>query len=552
MALIPLQRNKTSQFLLILVVLALYLPFVNKAFNVDDPMYIWVAKHIQHDPLDFYGFFVNWYGKMSPISYTMKNPPLFSYYLAVWGALFGWSEISMHLAAIVPVVAFSLGTYRLAERFGANPFQSALATICTPVVLVSGTTVMCDIAMTAFYVWAIYFWVTGLDEPIRPWRLASAGLLVALSGLTKYFGVSLIPLLAAYALWRRDPVRRWLPFLILPVAVFGVYQWWTARLYGYGLLFDAVNYASQIREDNPLKGLIVGLAFTGGCEITFLTFAPLLLRSRGWLVSAAGVIAVGLFLLMEAPHLNLIKDYQLREHWFVMAQLTLFTVVGCGLLFASVGEFLRKRDAESLLLLLWILGTLVFASLINWSVTARNILPLAPAAGIIIVRRFELVQESHGAGYGRMFAAVLIPAMLLSLTIAFADYRWAGETRAMAVQIRQLPAFRDKKLWFQGHWGFQYYMEQLGAAAVDFRSFDPQLGEVIVTPSLSTNIETLSEESFPVLMVLQTEPCSFLTLMNENLGSGFYSNYYGPLPYAFGNVKPELYFIQMRRPQNRT
>ena len=41
---------------------------------------------------------------------------------------------------------------------------------------------------------------------------------------------------------------------------------------------------------------------------------------------------------------------------------------------------LTRRDA--LLLALWILGTCVFAALLNWTTNGRSILPLVPAAAI--------------------------------------------------------------------------------------------------------------------------------------------------------------------------
>ena len=63
------------QIVLVVVLLAIFLPFVNKPFNIDDPLFIWVAKHIQHNPFDFNGFDVNWYRSVQPMALVTKNPP---------------------------------------------------------------------------------------------------------------------------------------------------------------------------------------------------------------------------------------------------------------------------------------------------------------------------------------------------------------------------------------------------------------------------------------------------------------------------------------------
>src|SRR5688572_8954697 len=65
-----------------LACLLLLVPFVTKPLHVDDPMYVWAAEHILTQPLDPYGFAVNWGSTLEPMPDAMKNPPLVCYYLA--------------------------------------------------------------------------------------------------------------------------------------------------------------------------------------------------------------------------------------------------------------------------------------------------------------------------------------------------------------------------------------------------------------------------------------------------------------------------------------
>ena len=49
------------------------LPFSGKAFNVDDPLFVYVARQITHHPLDPYGFKVNWFLDAVPMAHETKN-----------------------------------------------------------------------------------------------------------------------------------------------------------------------------------------------------------------------------------------------------------------------------------------------------------------------------------------------------------------------------------------------------------------------------------------------------------------------------------------------
>jgi 4-amino-4-deoxy-L-arabinose transferase-like glycosyltransferase len=183
--------------LLVSTITICLLPFINKAFNIDDPLFIWAAKNIQSKPFDPYGFTVNWYGTDEPMSSVTKNPPLASYYIALTGSLFGWSETALHCAFLFPALIVAIGTYLIAQRYCRSPLIAAFSSVLTPVYFVSSLTVMSDIMMLAFWVFAIYFWINGIENKSHA-SSALASVLIALSALTKYFGMMLIPLLFFY------------------------------------------------------------------------------------------------------------------------------------------------------------------------------------------------------------------------------------------------------------------------------------------------------------------------------------------------------------------
>src|SRR5436305_10942169 len=93
-----MQSSYKPQALLALITAAALAPFLNKAFYVDDPLFLWMAHQIVKHPLDPYGFNVNWSSFAQPMSVVMQNPPLCSYYIAAITAFFGWSELALLIA----------------------------------------------------------------------------------------------------------------------------------------------------------------------------------------------------------------------------------------------------------------------------------------------------------------------------------------------------------------------------------------------------------------------------------------------------------------------
>ena len=526
--------------ILVSITLLCLVPFAGRAFNIDEPLFIWVAKQIQLHPLDFYGFRINWYGTEMGAANIIKNPPLASYYIALVAAVTGWKEIPLHLAFLLPAIAAVLGTYFLAREFTGNPLPATLIAILNPVFILSSATVMCDTMMLAFYVWAVFFWVRGIKND-RHGDLLLSAFLIALCSLTKYFGVSLIPLLFLYTLLSEPGKRKRVLYLLIPVLILCLYQWQTNLLYGKGLLSDAASYANKERGINVsgiLAGLATGLSFTGGCFITAGFFAGRLLNRRILLAAALVVPCAALALsFLKLPHVGL------NPSWGYFLQLALFIFAGIGLLFIAGLDFWQRKDRDALLLALWVLGTFLFAAVVNWSVNGRSILPMAPAAAIVVMRFME---RRNGNGWLPGLKEIGVPlslAFVLSMAVTWADYRLADTARSAAAVIATSYPSSAKPVWFQGHWGFQYYMAKNGAAAYDRKNSSIQPADVMVVPENNTNaFPDIFAQGDP-LQVLTFSPASFLSTMNYSAGAGYYSDSFGALPFLVGTELKELYHI---------
>jgi hypothetical protein len=538
----PINLGKASvqRRLLLLLTTVCLLPFVNKAVHIDDPLFLWAAKHIVQHPLDPYGFPVVWYRTSMPMSEVMKNPPLVSYFLALVGAVADWSEPVLHLVFLLPALAMILGIHQLAREMTQSALVATLATLATlatPVFLVSATSLMCDVPMLALWLWAIIFWRKGIQNGKIAWLLGSA-VLIGLCSLTKYFGACLIPLLFLYAIWNKRRLGVWALFLLIPIATLTGYQLWTGSLYQNGLLTGLTDYVTAARGGNPASvpgSFLVAMSFTGGCALPALLLVPWL-WPRKWIIVASGLAILGTAAVVLSWVRTEIPFPE--EHQTLLAvQLAFFLLGGASALSLAIADFWKSRDSDSAMLLAWVLGTFLFAGFLNWTVNGRSVLPMIPAIALLVARRLQLT-HSQKLNYGLAGAFAL--SLALSLWVAAGDTALANSARTAAAEIHNRAGRQMKRVLFTGHWGFQYYMESFGGVAIEPDQVQPTLLDIVVIPQNNTNTNIQLPASGPDETVT-IKMHAGATTVGGQIGAGFYSSLWGPLPYAFVPVPDEKY-----------
>jgi hypothetical protein len=166
------------------------------------------------------------------------------------------------------------------------------------------------------------------------------------------------------------------------------------------------------------------------------------------------------------------------------------------------------------------------------------------------------------------------------LLVTTADYQLANTARMAAVEVRRtVDKFSPSTIWFQGHWGFQYYAAAQGMTAFDMRysqikpgdlmvipkgnyvsvipsdMIEPtaavdathpriQTRDLMVIPRVDTGPAIIPSDTIESVATVRELPCRWISTMNMSLRAGFYSDFFwGPLPFAFGSVRPEEYRI---------
>ncbi len=532
--------------LLAVAVLACLVPFSGKPFNIDDTLFVYEARQIAQHPLDPFGFKVNWYLDAIPMAYETRNPPLASYYSAAAAIFVGWSERALHLAFLVPAIATIWGTYRLAQRLTNSPLLAAVTTLLTPGFLVSANSVMCDTMALALWLWAMIFWIEGF-EPQKPGYLAISAVLITLCTLTKYFGIALIPLLAVYSLARQRRLGNWAWYLLVPILALTGYQHWTKAVYGLRMITFAAHIATGVRHGRHasiLANALVDLSFVGGCALPALTFAPFIWQRKK--IFAVCVLSALAGFLISTGRISLgetLGPSDFYRHWLLVGiQLTLFIAGGVSVMALAAADAWKRKDADSLMLMLWVLGTFIFTGFVNWTINARSVLPLIPAAGILLARRVDALPAPSIRWRWRpaMLAMPLAVAGAVSLWLTWADMELADSARTAATLIQQKTLNQPGTVWFMGHWGFQYYMESFGARAVAVNDPPHRPGDYLAVAE-SARLFEMRPEFVSARDVIEIPMRLRITTAQNQLGAGFYSADTGPLPFAIGPVPPERY-----------
>ncbi len=204
--------NRAKLLILLALVIAIRLPFLNQAIQGDDPYYLYGAEHAQIDPLHpldvkylFQGDLVDMRGH--------PHGPLNSWILAAPLAVIGdVREPLFHFRYILWSLIAMIAMWSLAKRFCDQPFWACLLFLAVPAFFVNGNSLEADLPFLAMFLSSVALFVRG--------SIAWSAVFGALAGLAAYQAVLLVPILVAFCLverWRS--VGKVLAIFAAPVAI---------------------------------------------------------------------------------------------------------------------------------------------------------------------------------------------------------------------------------------------------------------------------------------------------------------------------------------------
>lgn len=515
------------------------LPFLGKAWHVDEMLYLPAARHILQDPFHPYDFLFNWYGRTLPYTAINNTPPVIHYALALALKVTGGAEVPMRLFFLPFDVAAALGLYLLAGRFLAKPLLPTLIVIASPAYWLNMGQLMAEKPVAAFGFLGLYALVRGVDDEDRRWYWASAGLLGA-ALFSKYLAVLFLAPAAAYALSRGVPRARvagHLALSCLPLAAYFLFDRMTNRAaVGAALLVTGQSF--RIPTGGPVHRIRALLAFLGGCGAV-TAFWPWFARPASRRALIAVLAATTLLFLPWLDIAPLVRPVD---------RLTGIVFASAGLwgLLAVLAERSRARGGP-----IWaaLAASVVALLLAYWCVLSRLALFAVPAFVFGAAEAFEAVWPEERRR--RFYLASLTGTALLSSALAVVDYAYADAQRTVAREVAAPLVAEGRRVWFTGHWGLQDYMERAGARALDLADggWDAaRPGDVVIVPQVNTNV-LQPRRPLPADARTLTIPFAIpLRLISGWTGEGgFYASTNGFLPFSLSwEPLEEFRFIELK------
>ncbi len=492
----------------ILVAFLLVLPFLGKAFAVDDPIYLSEAAQALRDFRHPLHFDLCWLSEnvCAPAAALIPNVTLIAYFLlpAAWLGSPEWLVHVMQFGALCIGIA---ATVSIALRMGCNRVEAALAgalMAAFPPVLAyanGGTPDILAMALGAAGMERFLVWrqERGLSAGLL------AGMLLGLAPLARphlliLVAVAILPLLAGRrirSLW--------------PIAMAGL-------IAGAGLL--AARDAGQNVDLVP--GRLMGgsyMAFNLASYFWYLIVPfPLGLawmlgaRWRGALLLA---FATGLFLALTGPG-------------GVNAWVTLVVVCAvCGAFAVSAILYhaVRERSGDALLLIAW--SAIPLAVLAYVHLPPKYLFAGAPAIAILIVlclRRSPWPRTCAGGLLGC--------CLVLSWLTLRADTEFADKARLATRDLLDPAIAAGRNIWFTGEWGIYWYAQRAGARVLKPYGTQPMTGDLLLVGAEGG--ASGLDRKFPhrTLIARREYQSQFGRTMSHEAGAGLHSNVVGPFVWS--------------------
>jgi hypothetical protein len=515
-----------------LLAVACLLPYLNKAYTIDDPCFLLSARQILHDPLQPMSFPICWMGDEQCVKSVASLGPgaaqaLMGYALVPM-VLAGGQEWMAHVLQILLACVAVLEMVRLALRLGFDRAQAACAglmLVAIPPFLSMASTAMPDTLALTLGLSGIERLLAWKEE--RRWHQAVVCALTM--GLAPYARPHLALLMPLGALWLFEgfdvrsawrQVRR------------EAYAW--APVVGAACLLATVNLIT--RDRGPAEESANTLVGYGHLVPNLLAYFVYL--SVPIPLSAVAMIASGrkalLFAALPAiplvlAHFMVIPDEGRQEELPVAA-----AVYGFAALVYVLWRLARGLEQRDCLLGLWVL--LPLPAVFYAHLPIKYMLGVLPAIVLILIMNLAgLSKRSQFAVYG----AVILGCSVYSCVLLRADADFAEYGRRAAAELIAPHVARGEKVWYGGQWGFYWYAQQAGATISIPDGAGPKPGDLLAVGLMEGG--DFTRDRFPHRELVASRSYDSPHGRTMGYGAGLYSNILGYLPWVWAPQATNTY-----------
>ena len=477
------QKRRIVSFpcLLSLIFLALLFLLLNciRPLTIDDTAYYRYAEQIAQHPFDPYGFEIFWYEQPMP-AHQVLAPPLLPYWMSVPIKVFGHNAFIVKLWLLPFSLLFVFSLHALVRRFvRGHHLLLVWMTTLSPVFLPSFN-LMLDVPVTALGMAALAIFFRAGDRDHFGLAM-SAGVLAGLAIQTKYTGL-LTPVVMLTCGLVHGRWRHALLAASISALMFIGWEWLMFQTYGdshflYHLRapFGAVKKYTLIM---PLVTLLGGVA-----PVQFLIALFALRARRHFVWTGAGLVIIG-FLLVACLDDGIAQSLRSETAAFgllgllVLSTLFLVMKVACTRK-TSIG--FRPRSRNALFLILWLILEMAGYFAFTPFPAVRRIMGVYLLLALGLGRLASVSCRSLPQQLALRWlatASILLGMAYYAVDILDARAQMVAVSRALSVSLNSDPG----RIWYVGHFGFQYYAEREGMIPVVPGQSLLRRGEYLVVP----------------------------------------------------------------------
>jgi hypothetical protein len=496
------------------------LPFLNKAFTIDDPEFLGIAQQVLKSPLHPTNFDICW----NLVPYCMKlyqitpGNTLMGYALVptVLGGAAEWMAHTTQLVFVwVAILAMSSFVLRMGWSKG-HSIAGALLLVAIPPLLPMASTAMPDVLALAIGLVGMERLAAWKDE--RKWHQGmAAGLALGLAGIARPHLVLLLPLGAFFLLESMKPreillqIRR-SPWLWVPVVTGGlvlVTVILATRERGLLLTFPAV-YSGREHIRVNLRSYLLFLCF------------PLPLAAC-WAAVQWGPRRTALTILAATAVALLVGITQL-----------ILVLIGGYVLADLLWEAWNNQDREGLFLGLWLLVPLPIVYYGHLPI--KYLLPCMPALILTCFRLGSAVPKWIVRTAGVL---LIVGGVTYSLLILRSDAEFANFGRDALNALIRPHVVAGEKVWFANQFSANWYAPLAGAELMIPSIREPKRGDLVAVGIYEGGTETL--KTFPSSTLVQARTHKYRFGRTRGEGAGLYTNYFGNWLWTFRSGENERY-----------
>jgi hypothetical protein len=506
--------------------MACLLPFLNKAFVIDDPHFLAMARQILKHPLHPMDFDECWnVVDRCTKAYELTPGNTLMGYVLVPTILGGSAEWIAHVTQLIFVFVAIVAMTSLVLRLGGNRGNAiigALLLVAIPPFLPMASTAMPDILATATALVAIERMVAWRAD--RRWHQGLvAAIALGLAGIARAQLALVVPLAAFFLIESLDPRQILLQLrrdfrLLAPVLVGGA-------------ILLSIILATRERS----LALDPPALFRGGRNIPhnllsyLLYFCFPLPLAAVWTASRLTTRPQGVAsALLTAAFLGTVVPG--RFVGFVAG-------FGFSVLVDLLMESWEKRDPSALFLMSWLLIPLPVVYYGHLPI--KYLLPCMPA---VILTCFRLA-ESVRPRMARAGSVVLIlGATTYSVLILRSDAEFAEFGRTAMTELTRPHTAAGETVWYSGNNWAYWYAPLNGARLYVVGTSEPKSGDLLVVgirESRASGQETLAHFPNRRLLASVSHKYRFGRTMFE--GKGLYTNSLGNWLWGFGDSDDDRY-----------